>query len=77
MDRCLGFSSGGQSSPGLVDAFSYLTLGQVFVANLTGNVAFFGFALAGVDGVSAVASLLAIVAFVAGAALGGLLISQP
>jgi uncharacterized membrane protein YoaK (UPF0700 family) len=62
---------------GLVDAFSYLTLGHVFVANMTGNVVFFGFALAGVGGVSAVASLLAIVAFVAGAALGGRAAGQP
>ena len=62
---------------GLVDAFSYLTLGHVFVANMTGNVVFFGFALAGVGGVSAVASLLAIVAFVVGAALGGRLVREP
>ena len=33
---------------GLVDAFSYLRLGHVFVANMTGNVVFLGFALAGV-----------------------------
>jgi Protein of unknown function (DUF1275) len=32
---------------GLVDAFSYLVLGHVFVANMTGNVVFLGFALAG------------------------------
>lgn len=32
---------------GLVDAFSYLVLGNVFVANMTGNVVFLGFALAG------------------------------
>jgi uncharacterized membrane protein YoaK (UPF0700 family) len=32
---------------GLVDAFSYLVLGHVFVANQTGNVVFFAFALAG------------------------------
>src|SRR5437867_4505398 len=31
---------------GLVDAFSYLVLGRVFVANMTGNVVFLGFALA-------------------------------
>ena len=47
---------------GLVDAFSYVTLGHVFVANMTGNVVFFGFALAGVGQVSVVASLLAILA---------------
>src|SRR3984957_14157950 len=31
---------------GLVDAFAYLVLGHVFVANMTGNVVFLGFALA-------------------------------
>jgi uncharacterized membrane protein YoaK (UPF0700 family) len=43
----------------------------VFVANMTGNVVFFGFALAGVGEVSVFASFLAIVAFVVGAAIGG------
>jgi hypothetical protein len=35
---------------GLVDAFSYLVLGHVFVANMTGNVVFLAFALAGAHG---------------------------
>jgi uncharacterized membrane protein YoaK (UPF0700 family) len=35
---------------GLVDAFSYLTLGHVFVANMTGNVVFLAFGLVGVGG---------------------------
>ena len=48
---------------GLVDAFSYLRLGHVFVANMTGNVVFLGLALAGVGEVSIAASLLAVVAF--------------
>jgi uncharacterized membrane protein YoaK (UPF0700 family) len=56
---------------GLVDAFSYLSLGHVFVANMTGNVVFLGFALAGVGEISIVASLLAVLAFVIGAAAGG------
>jgi uncharacterized membrane protein YoaK (UPF0700 family) len=30
---------------GLVDAFSYLSLGQVFVANMPGNVVSLGFGL--------------------------------
>ena len=30
----------------LVDSFSFLTLGHVFVANSTGNILFIGFALA-------------------------------
>ena len=52
---------------GLVDAFSYLVLGHVFVANMTGNVVFLAFALAGVGGFSAPASLAAIGCFAAGA----------
>ena len=42
---------------GLVDAFSYLTLGHVFTANMTGNVVFVGFPLAGAKGFSVTASL--------------------
>lgn len=56
---------------GLVDAVSYLALGHVFVANMTGNVVFLGFALAGAKGLSAAASLVAIVAFLGGALSGG------
>jgi len=56
---------------GLVDAFSYLTLGHVFVANMTGNVVFLGFALAGVGEISIVASLLAVLTFALGATVGG------
>ena len=56
---------------GLVDAFSYLRLGHVFVANMTGNVVFLGFGLAGVGEISIVASLLAILGFAFGATLGG------
>jgi Protein of unknown function (DUF1275) len=37
---------------GLVEAFSILRLGHVFVANMTGNVVFLGLALAGVGEVS-------------------------
>jgi uncharacterized membrane protein YoaK (UPF0700 family) len=57
---------------GMVDAVSYVALGHVFVANMTGNVVFLGFALAGVSGLSAQASLVAIASFALGAALGGL-----
>jgi uncharacterized membrane protein YoaK (UPF0700 family) len=58
---------------GLVDAFSYLLLGHVFVANMTGNVVFSGFAIAGAAGFSLAASLAALGAFAAGALLGGLI----
>jgi uncharacterized membrane protein YoaK (UPF0700 family) len=56
---------------GLVDAFSYLVLGHVFVANQTGNVVFFAFALAGVGGFSATASVTAIGSFAVGALVAG------
>jgi uncharacterized membrane protein YoaK (UPF0700 family) len=56
---------------GLVDAFSYLVLGHVFVANMTGNVVFLAFALAGAPGFSIPASVVALVAFGVGALGGG------
>jgi uncharacterized membrane protein YoaK (UPF0700 family) len=56
---------------GLVDAFSYLVLGHVFVANMTGNVVFLAFALSGAAGFSLAASLTALTAFSAGALAGG------
>jgi uncharacterized membrane protein YoaK (UPF0700 family) len=56
---------------GVVDATSYLRLGHVFVANMTGNVVFLGFALAGAGGLSASASLIALGAFLLGAFAGG------
>src|SRR5271167_3154145 len=56
---------------GLVDAASYLKLGHVFVANMTGNVVFIGFALAGAGGLSASASLVALGSFLIGALGGG------
>jgi uncharacterized membrane protein YoaK (UPF0700 family) len=56
---------------GLVDAVSYLALGRVFVANMTGNVVFLGFAWAGDVSLSAWASLAALLAFLIGALAGG------
>jgi uncharacterized membrane protein YoaK (UPF0700 family) len=56
---------------GLVDSFSYLVLGHVFVANMTGNVVFFAFALAGVGGFSATASVTAVGCFALGALATG------
>src|SRR5438552_15273174 len=56
---------------GLVDAVSYLALGHVFTANMTGNVVFLGFAAAGGRGLSAPRSGTAVVAFLIGAVIGG------
>lgn len=61
---------------GLVDAVSLLALGRVFTANMTGNVVLLAFAVAGVPGVSFARSLTALVAFLAGAAVGGRLLSR-
>ncbi len=56
---------------GLVDAVSYLKLGHVFVANMTGNVVFLGFAVADPQDFSISASLVAMAGFLVGALLGG------
>ena len=56
---------------GVVDAVSILSLGRVFVANMTGNVVFVGFALAGASGFSLSASLSALAGFLLGAAALG------
>jgi uncharacterized membrane protein YoaK (UPF0700 family) len=56
---------------GIVDAVSFLALGHVFTANMTGNVVFLGFAASGAAGVSIVRSGVALIAFLLGAAAGG------
>lgn len=56
---------------GLVDAVSYLHIGHVFVANMTGNVVFIGFSLHPRSELSAVASAVSVGGFVLGALLGG------
>ena len=58
---------------GIVDAVSILSLGRVFVANMTGNVVFAGFAAVGAPGFSLSASLFALAGFLAGAVIGGCL----
>ena len=59
------------ATTGLVDAVAFLGLGRVFTANMTGNVVFLGFAIAGAKGLSVSASVLALVCFLAGALAGG------
>jgi len=61
---------------GLVDAFSYLVLGHVFVANMTGNVVFLGFAVAGARGFSVPASLVALGSFWVGSVIGGRIVAR-
>src|SRR6201990_327030 len=56
---------------GLVDAVSFLSLGHVFTANMTGNIVLLAFASTGVPQVSLARSITALVGFLAGAAIGG------
>jgi uncharacterized membrane protein YoaK (UPF0700 family) len=58
---------------GIVDAVSFLGLGQIFTAFMTGNILFLGFAVAGGAGLAPAASLTALVAFVLGVSLGACL----
>jgi uncharacterized membrane protein YoaK (UPF0700 family) len=58
---------------GVVDAVSFLGLGRVFVANMTGNVVFVGFGIASASGISVTRSLAAIAAFMVGSAAGAAL----
>ena len=61
---------------GLVDAISFLGLGHIFTANMTGNVVFLGFAAAGAPGISAARSIAALCAFAGGSVCGGRLTSS-
>lgn len=58
---------------GLLDAASVLGMGKVFTANMTGNVVFLGFAVAGAPGFEAPRFIAALAAFLGGAWLGGLI----
>jgi uncharacterized membrane protein YoaK (UPF0700 family) len=57
---------------GLVDAISILGMGKVFTANMTGNVVFLGFAFGGASGYEMPRYIAALLAFLAGAWVGGL-----
>src|SRR5437879_13794542 len=59
------------ATTGLIDAVAFLGLGRVFTANMTGNVVFLAFAIAGAKGLSISASMLALLCFLAGALGGG------
>ncbi|MEI4488314.1 YoaK family protein [Frigidibacter sp. MR17.14] len=58
-------------STGIIDAVSVLGLGNVFTANMTGNVVFLGFGVAGERGFLLDLLIGALVAFLVGAAAGG------
>ncbi len=59
---------------GAVDAVAYLALGEVFAGNMTGNVLFVGFALAGEGGLPVLNTMVALGGFVLGVVLCGRLV---
>jgi uncharacterized membrane protein YoaK (UPF0700 family) len=61
---------------GLIDAVSFLSLGRVFTANMTGNVVMLAFATARVPGLSIVRSLTALLSFLVGAIFGGRIMAR-
>ncbi|HYT22432.1 MAG TPA: YoaK family protein [Candidatus Polarisedimenticolia bacterium] len=61
---------------GLVDAVSFLSLGRVFTANMTGNVVILAFAAARVPGLSIARSSTALLSFLLGALFGGRIMSR-
>src|ERR1700744_2251259 len=61
---------------GLVDAVSYLALGRVLKANMTGNVVLLGFGIAGSGGLPVVAPIVSLGAFLIGAGAGGVLVRR-
>ncbi len=61
---------------GSVDAISYLGLGHVFTAMMTGNTVLLGLALGQGEVLAALRSILALGGFVAGAAVGAMLVER-
>jgi uncharacterized membrane protein YoaK (UPF0700 family) len=61
---------------GLVDAVSFLSLGRVFTANMTGNIVLLAFATARVPGLSIAYSLTALLSFLVGAIFGGRIMAR-
>ena len=60
-------------STGTVDAVSYLALGHVFTANMTGNIVLLGFGIARAGGLPVLAPVISTAAFALGSGFGGIL----
>lgn len=56
---------------GIIDAVGYLGLDRVFTANMTGNVVILAMAITGANGLPVIGPLVALFAFLGGAAIGG------
>ncbi len=58
---------------GLVDGVSYLGLGHVFTANMTGNIVLLGFGLVGGYHLPVLAPIVSLLSFLVGSGFGGVL----
>lgn len=56
---------------GLVDAASYLSMGHIFTANMTGNIVLLGLAMANIPGLSVLRSITALIFAFAGGVVSG------
>jgi uncharacterized membrane protein YoaK (UPF0700 family) len=61
---------------GLIDAVSFLGLGRVFTANMTGNVVLLGFGIAGSRGLPVLAPVSSLGAFLVGSVTAGGLVKR-
>lgn len=61
---------------GIVDAVTFLGLGQVFAAMQTGNVIFLGFGIAGTAGSPVADPIVGLAAFIAGSAVAAAVLSR-
>jgi uncharacterized membrane protein YoaK (UPF0700 family) len=64
------------ASTGVIDADSYLALDHVFTGNMTGNVLFIGFAIAGVKTIPFFNNAIALLGFVTGTIIGGRIVGR-
>ena len=61
---------------GCVDAVGFLGLGQIFVANMTGNTVLLGLALGQAEGQAALRAVVALAGFVAGVGAGAAILGR-
>lgn len=61
---------------GVIDAASYIGLGHVFTANMTGNIVLLGFGLAGAGHLPVLAPLVSLASFLVGSRIGGVLAAR-
>jgi uncharacterized membrane protein YoaK (UPF0700 family) len=59
-----------------VDAISYLGMGHVFVANMTGNTVLLGLSLGQGHGMAALRAIVALIAFAVGVAVGAVIVER-